>query len=127
RYIGKILAIPVHYLAPAIMFLTIVGSYAIRNNIIDVAFLIVFGSLGYILKKVDIHPAPIVLGLILGHIAEERLTQAMIMASSSGNIFMLFLSRPISVALMILFVLAIIFPFIGKLFFKNRMGNVEPE
>src|SRR5699024_2126775 len=90
RYIGKMRAIPVHYLAPAIMFLTIVVSYAIRNNIIVVAFLIVFVFLGYILKKVDLDPDPIVLVLIFGPIAEEGLTQAMIMGSSSGNIFMLF-------------------------------------
>src|SRR5699024_12261508 len=65
RYIGKILAISVHYLAPAIMFLTIVGSYAIRNNIIDVAFFIFFGFLSYILKQLYITPPHMVVAVIL--------------------------------------------------------------
>ncbi|WP_281242079.1 tripartite tricarboxylate transporter permease [Lentibacillus persicus] len=76
---GKVLSIPAPYLAPSIVFLTIIGSYAIRNNFLDVALLIGFGLLAYVMKNAGFNPAPIVLGLILGPIAERGLAQSMLL------------------------------------------------
>ncbi|MBB6453671.1 putative tricarboxylic transport membrane protein [Salirhabdus euzebyi] len=116
RYVGKVISLPVYYLAPSIVFLTIVGSYAIRNNFLDVALMIGFGLLAYVMKKVGFNPAPIVLGLILGPIAERGLAQSMLMAKASGNTFELFFTRPISVVLIALCILSIVGPLLSTIF-----------
>ena len=62
--------LPPKYLIPGIGILTIVGSYAIRNNYTDVLLMLVFGVIGFGLRYLGFHGAPIVLGLILGPIME---------------------------------------------------------
>lgn len=116
RYIGKILSLPVYYLAPAIMFLTIVGSYALRNNLVDIIMLVVFGLLAYVMKRIGFHPAPVVLGLILGPIAERGLTQSILLAEASNGLFSLFLGRPITVVLIILTIISLFSPLVSRFF-----------
>src|SRR5699024_6014064 len=110
RYIGKILSLPVYYLAPAIMFLTIVGSYELRNNLVDIIMLVVLDLLIYVMKRIGFHPAPVVLRLILGPIAERGLTQSILLAEASNGLFSLFLGRPISVVLIILTIISLFSP-----------------
>ncbi|TFJ91642.1 tripartite tricarboxylate transporter permease [Lentibacillus salicampi] len=124
-YIGKVLSIQVSYLAPSIVFLTIIGSYAIRNNFLDVALLIGFGLLAYVMKNAGFNPAPIVLGLILGPIAERGLAQSMLLGEASGNVFALFFSRPISVVLIVLCVLSILLPLLSNLFGAKNEDSQE--
>ncbi|GGB54519.1 hypothetical protein GCM10011409_35160 [Lentibacillus populi] len=127
RYIGKVLSLPVYYLAPSIMFLTIIGAYAIRNNLLDVAMLIGFGLLAYVLKNAGFDPAPIVLGLILGPIAERGLAQSILMGEASGGIFTLFFTRPISVVLIILCFLSILLPLLGTIFKSKDKTEKEED
>jgi len=126
RYIGKVLSLPTYYLAPSIVFLTIVGTYAIRYNLFDVFLLIGFGLLAYIMKNAGFNPAPIVLGLILGPIAERGLTQSLLLGSASGSIFELFFTRPISIILILLCVISLLSPMIGN-FFKQKkaLNNID--
>src|SRR5690606_9269003 len=84
RYVAQVINMATFYLAPLIVFLTAIGSYAIRNNMLDVAMMIGFGILGYILKKAGFEPGSIVLGLILGPIAETGLSQSMLMGQAQG-------------------------------------------
>lgn len=105
--IGKVLSLPVWYLAPSIIFLTVVGTYTIRNSLLDVAMLIGFGLAAYVLKNAGFHPAPIVLGLILGPIAERGLIQSILLGKASGSIWTLFFSRPVTVVLIILCIISI--------------------
>ena len=67
--------IPTRYLIPGILLLTMVGSYAIRNNGADVMVMFASGLIGYFLKELEFDPGPIVLGLILGPIAERGFVQ----------------------------------------------------
>ncbi|SFM15202.1 tripartite tricarboxylate transporter permease [Salibacterium qingdaonense] len=120
KYIGKVINIPTYYLAPAIVFLTIIGSYAIRNNFTDVVTLIVFGLIGYVLSERGFAPAPIVLGLILGPIAEEGLSQSILISDGIGDLFVLFVSRPITIILILFCILSLLSPYIGKLLKKTK-------
>ena len=52
--------------------LCVVGSYAIHNNVVEVAIMLIFGVIGYLARKFDFNAAAIVLGLILGPIGEQR-------------------------------------------------------
>jgi putative tricarboxylic transport membrane protein len=125
KYVGKIITLPVYYLAPSIVFLTVVGTYAIRNNFIDIVILIGFGLLAYVMKHAGFHPAPIVLGLILGPIAERGLTQSMLLGNAvPGGMLELFFTRPVSLILIVLCFISLAGPMIGSLYKrKNKQGG----
>lgn len=108
--------IPPRYLIPGIMLLTILGSYAIRNNGADVLIMFGSGLLGYFLKELDFDPGPIVLGLILGPIAERGYVQGLIMgnAVSPSDPWLIFFTRPICNVMAILCLLSLFWPLIKK-------------
>lgn len=113
KYVAQIINLATYFLAPLIVFLTVIGSYAIRNNFLDVVFMISFGIIGYVLKKVGFDPAPIVLGLILGPIAETGLAQSMLMGQAQGSIWAVFFTRPVSVILIVLCILSLFWPLVA--------------
>ncbi len=120
KYFIKVLNVPQSMLIPIIIGFCVIGSYAINNNIFDVWIMLIFGVIGYAMRKTGFAAAPVILGMILGPIAEKSLGQSMIMAQ--GNLFSYFISRPITVAFMILIVLTITSPFIIK-WINNRKLN----
>ncbi|MDA1090549.1 MAG: tripartite tricarboxylate transporter permease [Proteobacteria bacterium] len=88
-FLVRIISIPLRLLAPLIMLLAVIGSYAIRNNIFDVYFMLGLGVFVFLIKRLGFHPGPIGLGLILGPIIEPSLVQAMYIsdATSIGRVF----------------------------------------
>ncbi len=115
RYVARLINLPSNFLAPLIVFLTVIGSYAIRNNMMDVWIMIFFGLIGYVTKKLGFHPGPIVLGLILGPFAENGLVQSMLIGKASGSILKVFFTRPISVLLIIFCLISIALPIVSSL------------
>ena len=69
------------------------ASYAVHNSMVDIWYMLVFGVIGYVFKKLDYPLAPLVLALVLGDLAENALRQSLIM--SQGSLLILF-ERPIS-------------------------------
>jgi putative tricarboxylic transport membrane protein len=69
---------PVYFLVPTIAMATMLGTYAVRNSHTDVIIMLILGTLGYLFKQMGIAPAPIVLGLILGGIAEMGYVQTIL-------------------------------------------------
>lgn len=114
--------IPARYLIPSIMLLTIVGSYAIRNNAADVVVMFGSGLLGYFLKELDFDPGPVVLGLILGPIAERGYVQGLLMgnAVSQSDPWIIFFTRPICIIMAILCLLSVFWPQIKKIIARLR-------
>lgn len=82
--LARMVLIPVRFLAPVVMFLSVVGAFAIRNNIVDVFLSLALGILVYLLWKAGFHPGPIGLGIILGPIVEPAMVQAMALAQGRG-------------------------------------------
>jgi putative tricarboxylic transport membrane protein len=124
RSIFKIVTIiPAKILVPSIIFLTILGSYSIRNNIMDVIVMLVGGFVGYLLKELNFHPGPIVLGLILGPIAEKGLVQGYLMGLSRPNPWTIFFTRPISIVLIIITLLSAGWPIYRELRSKLQEGE----
>ncbi|RKX99501.1 MAG: C4-dicarboxylate ABC transporter permease [Spirochaetes bacterium] len=122
---GKIISktitnIPIHLLAPLILFLSIIGSYAINNNPFDVYTMLFFGIIGYIGRKAGFSPGPIVLGLILGKICEEGLVQAILMGKASHSVLKIFFTRPISLILIVLTLSSAFWPFISRYLRRKR-------
>jgi len=106
--------IPVTILAPFVFFLSIIGSYAINNNMFDVYVMLVFGVIGFIGRKAGFGPGPIVLGLILGSICEQGLVQSILMGRAKDSVISMFFSRPISIILIILTLISACWPLIVK-------------
>ena len=73
-----------------------IGVYSINNSVFDIWVMIVFGVIGYIMKKCDYEPAPLLLAYVLGPMLEQALRQSLIMSNGSFSIFFV---RPISVFL----------------------------
>ena len=77
------LAVPKHILLPIIMVLSLVGSIAINNRIFDAWIVLVFGIVGIIMNKLDFPITPIILGFILGPLAETNLRRALMVSKGA--------------------------------------------
>lgn len=104
--LARMVLIPVHLLAPSILFLSVIGAYAIRNSMMDVYLMLGLGFGVYFLAKLGFHPGPIGLGVILGPIIEPALVQSLSIADSS-SITAVFFSRPLCIALIVLTVVSV--------------------
>jgi putative tricarboxylic transport membrane protein len=92
-----VLRIPYAYLYPLIIMFCIIGVYEVNHSIVDVWIMLIMGIVGYLLRKFDFDPAPLVLGLVIAPIFELSLRQSLIM--SNGN-WLIFVERPIAQALL---------------------------
>jgi len=115
RYFAMVSLTPQNILSSVVLLLSTVGCYAVRGNVLDVVSMLIFGAIGYLLKLYKFNIVPIVLGMILGDIAEESLQQALLLHHNSlGLIFKSFFCRPISIGLMVLIVVSIVFPLVSE-------------
>ncbi|MBB4932999.1 putative tricarboxylic transport membrane protein [Lipingzhangella halophila] len=105
---------PTHLLVPAIALLTIIGSYAVRNNPLDVVLMLGLGVAGYGLRHLGLPPPAIVLGVVLGPIIESGLGQGLLAASGDAYPWMSFFTRPISAVIAIVVLLALAWPLLAR-------------
>ena len=120
-----IVAIPKAVLVPAIGFLTVIGSYAIHNNVDDVTMMVVLGIMGWVLNRFGYRPSPIVLGIILGPIAEAGFVQGYLIGTARGNVLAEFFGRPISVGIIVFIVISLMYPILTKRWRKRRSGGTR--
>ena len=111
RAFVNVTKVPMIVLLPCIVIATVMGAFAISNTTFDVFVMISFGVLAYILRRFDFPIAPFVIGLVLGEIAEVNLRRSMMISKGS---FAIFLTRPISLVIIILSVLLLCMPFIKR-------------
>jgi putative tricarboxylic transport membrane protein len=90
---------------PLILLFCLIGSYSVNNSIVEVIIMIIFGFIGYILRKFEYEEAPLLLAFILGPMLETNFRQSLIMSDGKLSIF---LERPISAAALIISVLLLI-------------------
>jgi putative tricarboxylic transport membrane protein len=110
----KLLTVPYRVLFPAILLFCCIGAYSINNNVFDVFMTIPFAILGYIFKKLDCEPAPLLLGFVLGKLMEEFLRRAMTISRGDP---MVFFTRPLSLTLLLMalaLLLIVFLPAISK-------------
>jgi putative tricarboxylic transport membrane protein len=109
----KLLMIPYKYLYPSAMFFVCIGVFSTNNDMFQVGEVLVIGIAGYILNMLGFHPAPILLGFVLGPRFEENFRRALLI--SRGDL-MVFLERPISAVFVALCVLLIV----GQIYIRLR-------
>jgi putative tricarboxylic transport membrane protein len=95
-----------------------VGSYAVHNSMIDIWYMLIFGVVGYVFKKLDYPLAPLVLALVLGDLAENALRQSLIMSQGSLAIFFV---RPIAGVITALAVFFFVLPLVTP-WWRRRRG-----
>jgi putative tricarboxylic transport membrane protein len=120
RYFSKVIELPYNVLGPGIIIFCVAGVFAVRNNFGDIWIMIIFAILGFFMEKYNYPLAPLILGVVLGPIAEQNLRQAMII---SGNNPMVLISTPISAILIVLSVLSLFSPQLRMLWVKIRTAK----
>jgi putative tricarboxylic transport membrane protein len=119
----RLLEVPYLVLAPFIVVFVLVGAYSINNSVFDVGTTVVFGALGYLLRKFDFEPAPLVLAMILGPQLEGALRRSLIYARGDLTVFF---QRPIAATLMALALLMLLSPLVRWVLARKLREIVGP-
>jgi putative tricarboxylic transport membrane protein len=118
---------PYYFLVPTIALATILGTFALRNSISDVIIMLILGTAGFLLKQIGIHPAPIVLGLILGSIAEVGFVQTMLGGAVYRFPFLRLFENPLSWVLIVMVAVSGAWPYLAVLLRRWRSDRPGGE
>lgn len=120
RGLVKILDLPVHHLWPVILIFCVIGTYATTNDISTVVVMLGAGVVGAVMKRTGFPAGPVVLGLLLGPLAEANFRRAMLIDGPMG-----FLTNPIAAVLIVLAISAFIATMVSRV--KDRRKSAEDE
>ena len=120
----RMLRIPYQVLFPMIILFAAIGTYSLGFNAYDVYAIAFFGILGYVLIKCGCEPAPLLLGFVLGPLLEENLRRALIISRGDPSVF---LTRPISAALLALAVAALVVAVLPTIRKRREVVFAEEE
>jgi putative tricarboxylic transport membrane protein len=115
----KLLKVPYRVLFPLILFFCVIGSYSVNNNTFDVFMMLIFGIIGYILRKFQYEPAPLIMSFVLGSMLENSLRQSLLKSMGS---FSIFFTRPISCSCLVIALLLMLSSIVFK---KKRKQLIE--
>ena len=107
---GALLRIPYEYLAPGILVISLVGTFATTLSLFSVGLTLFFGMVGYLMMKADLPRAPVVLAVVLAQLMETSLRQSLML--SEGTLW-IFLERPLSIVLLLLVIGSLALPLLG--------------
>lgn len=122
KVFAKIKDVPINLLIPILLMLCFLGSFGVNNTIFDVKVMLVFGLIGYILPKFGFPIVPMLLGIVLGPIAETAFRQSM--AVSDGSM-MIFITKPIALIFLLFAVISVIVPVIKPYITKLRLKKAK--
>ncbi|MEE8439920.1 MAG: tripartite tricarboxylate transporter permease [Micropepsaceae bacterium] len=113
----KILEIPRPLLYGGILVFATIGTYGISQSIVDLCLLYAMGGMGLFMRLYDFPTAPVIIGMILGPLAEQEFRRAMTISQGDP---MIFIERPLSLALLVIAALAVLGPVIWRHMKKNK-------
>ena len=117
----KVLTLPFTILAPIIYILCVVGGYAPTQTMHDVWLMLLFGIVGYLLRKLNYPVAPAVLAIVLGPLAERSLRQTLIGSQGDMSIFV---TRPISAICIVIALALVLYPVYRKFTQRKQASTV---
>lgn len=106
----KAIVFPAQFMIPVLLVLCTIGCFSLNNRMFDVYCFLGFGLVGYVLKQLKYPLLPVILGLILGHMAEQQLRLSLTLSSGS---LLPFVTRPISVVLLLISVVSLLLPYVA--------------
>ncbi len=120
--ISKIIMVPKAILLPIVSVLCVIGSFACNNRLFDVLLMIIFGIMGFVMRRRGYPAAPMVLAIVLGNMMDSNFRRAVSIASASDNMMASLFGRPITIVLLIctMAILLSNIPAIKKVFSKNN-------
>ncbi len=118
----KILKIPYKILFPLILLFCLIGVYSVSNSVFDIYIMLIFGILGYLMKKFEYEGAPLVLAFVLGPMMENNLRKSLII--SQGD-FSIFFTRPLAAVSLIISLALLLFPLIPWL--RKKREEIPKE
>ena len=118
----KILRVRPTILAPITVLITLIGVYTVNNDVFDIVLVIVFGALGYLMKKLGFDPGPLVLAFVLGSLLEDSLRRSLLIFDGDATGFF---ARPISGTLLAAFVIVAILPGVRALLRRRARSRNE--
>ena len=121
---ARVLLIPSKYLMPLVAMVSFVGIYGISGSTFDLEVMVLFGVLGWVLRKLDVPLVPVIMGVLLGNQIEANLRRAMTI--SNGDWTALFAS-PLSIGLWIMAIIGFTLPIIIGKRVKSRMMMAKDE
>ena len=116
----KILRVRPGILAPITVLITMLGVYTVNNQVFDIFLVIVFGVLGYLMKKLGFEPGPMVLAFVLGTLIESSARQSLLIFGGDATGFF---TRPISGTVLALALLVIALPLLQKAYARRHAGR----
>ena len=119
---ASILRIPFSIIAPVIIVICAIGAYTVHGALLDIWFMLGFGVIGYVFKKLDYPLAPMVLALVLGDKAEDSFRQAMLV--SQGELSIMY-ANPLVGSITTLALVMLFWPLIARLLAKFRTPKVD--
>ena len=119
-----VLRMPFTILAPIIFILCVVGGFAPTQDMHDVWLMLIFGVVGYLMRKLDYPLAPAVLAIVLGPLAEASVRQSLMM---SHGTFVTFFDRPISGTIMVITIALFVWPLVSTIRRRLRSGAYSAE
>ena len=122
KLFAQVVRVPIGVLAPMIMFVALTGAFVLRGLLSDVWFTLMFGVIGYAMRKFDFSLPAGVLGFILGPMIERNLRRTLLI--SNGD-YAPFVTHPISAVLLGLSVISIAIPFLQRRAQRRRVANAD--
>jgi putative tricarboxylic transport membrane protein len=113
----RILRVRPAILAPITVLITLIGVYTVNNSVFDIVLVIVFGALGYLMKKLGFDPGPLVLAFVLGSLLEDSLRRSLLIFDGDPTSFF---TRPISGTLLAIFLVVAFFPMLKSALTARR-------
>jgi putative tricarboxylic transport membrane protein len=123
KFFSELMRVPENILSAFIISFCLLGAFALRNDMTDVWFMVIFGIVGYLMRRYDLPSPPLILGLILGPLAEKYFLTTMI---GCGNDWTIFFCRPVSGSLMIISIGLLLMPFLRGLLRKGEKEVAAP-
>ncbi len=120
KIFAKVLSIPYSMLGTVIIMLCFLGSFSNTRNISDIMLMAIVGIFGYAFVKGKFNSAALILGLVLGYMIEKNLRNAITIAK--GDLFTVFVAKPITLVLMIVCIALLLFPLVKPLISKKKIS-----
>jgi len=112
----QVLRVPYTYLFPMVLLFCMIGSYSLNNLVGDAAIMVIFGGLGFLFRYFKYEAPPLILGLVLGRMIENRFNQSLTLSRGS---FSIFFTRPIAATFLIVTLSVLIFSLLRQTLLKK--------